>query len=162
VIGGKVGLSSKDRTKALDELLKDITRMQVYVGVPQEKTGRRKPKINNAQLLFVHTNGSPLRGIPARPVIEPAIEAQRNKEAIAGELAAAAKSVLNGQPEEAKKHLDRAGQEGMQAAQDWFEDPRNGWAPNTPATIAAKGSDRPLVDTDQMRKAITYVVRDQG
>ena len=43
----------------------------------------------------------------------------------------------------------------------WFENPQNGWPPNSPRTIRRKGSDQPLVDTGEMRKAITYVVRDK-
>jgi hypothetical protein len=31
--------------------------------------------------------------------------------------------------------------------------------PNKPATIARKGSDRPLIDTAQLLNSITYVVR---
>lgn len=32
--------------------------------------------------------------------------------------------------------------------------------PNAPATIAAKGSDNPLIDTSHMRNSVTYVVRE--
>jgi hypothetical protein len=155
-----VNLKSRDRTQKLVALLKDIQKIEVLVGIPENKAPRKKGAVNNAQLLFIHTNGSPLRNIPKRPVIEPAIEERENKAAIANELGLAAKAVLDGKPSETMTHLNRAGMEGQNAARDWFESPINNWPPNTPETIERKGSDRPLVDTGQMRKAIIYVVKD--
>ncbi len=35
------------------------------------------------------------------------------------------------------------------------------WTPNAPSTIARKGSDKPLIDTGQMRQRIVYVVKDK-
>lgn len=67
---------------------------------------------------------------------------------------------MEGDREGAKRHLELAGMEGQNSARDWFEDPRNGWAPNSPVTIALKGSERPLVDTGELRKSITYVVKE--
>ena len=113
-------------------------------------------KINNAQLMYIHTNGSPARGIPARPVIEPALAA--NKELIGEALNAAADALLAGNAKEAEKAFKSAGQLGANAAKRWFRDPRNGWAENLPSTIKAKGSDRPLIDTGELRRSITYVV----
>lgn len=75
----------------IQDRLKELDRVDVLVGIPARTTPRTKQVINNASLLFIHTHGSPIRGIPARPVIEPAIAASGNKEAISTELAAAAK-----------------------------------------------------------------------
>jgi hypothetical protein len=116
---------------------------------------------NLAHSLYIHSHGSPLWQIPPRPIIEPAIEAKGNIEPIRDELKEAATAVLDGDKAEAVRHLKRAGMTGQNAARGWFTDSRNGWAPNAPSTIKAKGSDRPLIDTAQLRKAITYVV-DQG
>ncbi len=157
-----IKLTVKDRTDRLRKALRDITAVQVYVGITEEKASRKGEPVNNAELMCIHTHGSPLRNIPARPVIEPAIEAEGNKEHIAGEFKEVIKSILDVNPEEARKHLERAGQLGESAARDWFEDPRNGWAPNAPATIARKGSDRPLIDTDALRKSITHIVKDNN
>lgn len=55
--------------------------------------------------------------------------------------------------------LRSAGNLAASYAKKWFTDPRNGWAPNSPRTIALKGSSRPLIDTGAMQEAITYVVR---
>jgi hypothetical protein len=135
-----------------------VKRSQVLIGIPAEKAQRKGDPINSAALLFIHANGSELRHIPARPVLEPAIAA--NSEIISRPMGAAAKDLLNGNADAAEKDLNRAGVVASNAAKRWFTDPRNGWAPNAPETIKRKGSDKPLIDTGQLRKSITWVVRD--
>lgn len=137
--------------------LKRIKASEVLVGIPAPKTQRKGDPINNAALMFIHTNGSELQNIPARPVLEPAIEA--NKDVITPHLEKAAKDVLQKRPEAADRELQLAGTVASNAAKRWFTDPRNGWPPNSPVTVAAKGSDKPLIDTGQLRRAITFVVR---
>lgn len=144
----------------LKELLKRIKQSDVLVGIPAEKTQRRRSPITNASLLFIHTHGSPLKHIPARPVVEPAIAA--NRETIAPHLAAAAKLTLEQKPAMALRELKLAGTVASNATKRWFTDPRNGWAPNAPSTIARKGSDKPLIDSGFLRKSITWVVRKNG
>jgi hypothetical protein len=109
--------------------------------------------------MYIHTNGSPVKNIPPRPVIEPAIETSRP--AIVSELGQAMAAVFAQEPTQARAHLEAAGIVGRNAAIRWFTDPRNGWPPNAPSTIARKGSDRPLIDTGQLRRAITYVVTEK-
>ena len=116
-----------------------------------------KSPITNAELLFIFTNGSPLRGQPARVVIEAAIAAEPTRTLIAKEIAAASTSALDGNMKEMETHLDRAGQIGESASKRWFTNPENGWDPNAPSTIRAKGSETPGIDTGQMRRAITHV-----
>ena len=192
MISGVGKVTTKDNTAKLAALLKDISQMEVYVGVPEEKAGRKAGTVNNAQLVFLHTNGSPLRKIPKRPIIEPAIEADGNKQPIAHELSLAAKAALDGKKGEAKQHLRTAGMIGQNASRAWFTDSRNGWPDNRPLTIARKlakmrgskgkaarlayskgetsftwkdqsyGVNTILVDTGQMKKAIVYVVKGEA
>ena len=107
--------------------------------------------------LYLHSHGSPLWQSPPRPVLEPAIE--HNKDAIAKQLKKVMANALAGQDPTAE--LQKAGLMGQNFARDWFTNPANGWAPNAPATIERKGSDKPLIDTGELRKAITYVVREE-
>lgn len=153
VTASKSGPGLIELAKALDR----IKHSDVLVGIPAEKTQRRKETINNASLLFVHTHGSPLRGIPPRPVLEPAIPA--NKALINPHMAKAAAAMQKGDPNTAERELRLAGTAAANAAKRWFTDPRNNWAPNAPSTIKAKKSDQPLIDTGQLRRAITFVVR---
>jgi len=137
-----------------------VLRQEVLVGIPQATTIRRGDKINNASLLYILTHGSPIRNIPATPVIEPAIVAEGNRQEITAELKTAAKAVLDENPVQAKAALRRAGQAGANAAIRWFKDPRNGWPPNAPSTIRRKGSDSRNIDTGALRKSLTFVVRE--
>ena len=139
--------------------LRDLAARQALVGWPEETGSRDGEPVTNPELAYIHTYGSPARNIPARPILEPAIKAPGNKAPILEELEAGAKAVLDGNLRNGLLHLNRAGQLAADAARLWFVDARNGWAPNAPATIAAKGSDRPLIDTGELRKALTYVVR---
>jgi hypothetical protein len=132
------------------------------VGIPEGNAPRKKGDINNAELLFLFTNGSPLRGTPGRVVIEAAIEAEPTKDLIAKEMAAAATAALDGDEKGMMDHLDRAGTIAESASKRWFTDPRNGWEPNAPSTIRAKGSETPGISTGQMRRAITHIVEAGG
>ena len=142
---------------ALSAALKQIKASEVLVGIPAPKALRRGQSINNASLLFIHTHGSPLKHIPARPVLEPSVEA--NQKLITPHLGAAAKDVFERKPEAADRELRLAGTIAANGAKRWFTDPRNNWAPNAPTTIKAKGSDKPLIDTGALRRSFTYVVR---
>jgi hypothetical protein len=115
--------------------------------------------VTNAELLFIHTKGSQMKGIPPRPVIEPAIEAPDNKKIISRELAGAAKAAGQGDQKGMMKGLKRAAMAGQNASRKWFTDDRNHWAPNKPETIARKGSDKPLIDTGALRASIIGVVK---
>lgn len=151
--GGLAGLTAR---------LSQLTHMAVLVGIPSEKSGREgeSKAINNAELMYIHTHGSPVRNIPPRPVIEPAIEANRTQ--IMAQYSKAAHAAAAGNNSELNSALIRTGLAGQNAARAWFTDPRNGWPLNAPSTIARKGSSRPLIDTGTLRKSITYVVRDDG
>jgi hypothetical protein len=140
--------------------LEKLKNAAVYVGIPQDKNLRTVGEITNAQLLYIHTHGSALRNIPARPVIEPAIAKPENKVRITSELKQAAQSALEGDDQAVHEHLSKAGALGANAAKRQFTDPANGWAPNAPSTIAQKGSDKPLIDTGELRRDITYFVKE--
>jgi hypothetical protein len=155
-----VNVSSSDSLAKMRASLQQLAKKKVYVGVPEDHTARQSGEATNAQLVYLHTNGSPLRGIPARPIIEPALAASDNKQLITKQLGEAARAVLAHKPDQTSQHLNQAGILGSNAAKRWFTDSRNGWAPDAPSTIKRKGSDRPLVDTGQMRRSITFLVED--
>lgn len=160
MVTGKITHTAKNG--GIDGILKSLQTIRlssVYVGIPQEKTQRRGDTINNASLMYIHTHGSPLKNIPARPVIEPAVAA--DKEKISAEYIKAVQAAANGDSANVLKALHRTGIAGQNAARNWFTDPRNNWPPNSPVTIAKKGSSRPLIDTGTLRKSIIYVIRDK-
>lgn len=147
-----------NHTKEIIQNLNYLKKQQVMVGIP-DGGGGREGGISNADLLFIHTNGSPRNGIPARPVIEPAIEYGENKTMIADQLSEAGKAAFDRNRSGIDSALDAAGQLGENASKEWFTNSANGWAANKPATIKRKGSSAPLIDTGSMRGAITHVRR---
>jgi hypothetical protein len=186
----KATITSKDRgvAKAFQNI-KKLDSVDVLVGIPESGAAREGGGMTNAQLAFLnthgvrkssmisemdstgqpygaaydmylHSHGSPAMRIPPRPIIEPAIEAADNKEAISLELKAAGMELLNGHRDGFLNHLKLAGMTAQNAVRAWFTDSRNNWAANAPATVKKKGSDKPLINTGQLRKSITYVVRE--
>ena len=140
--------------------LKELKKSEVYVGIPADKTMRKGDAINNASLLFVLSKGSEIANIPPRPVLEPSVEA--NQKLITPHLAKAAQGVMENDNSKASAELARAGTVASNGAKRWFTDPRNQWPPNAESTIKSKGSDKPMIDTGQMRRSITYVVMQSG
>ncbi|MDQ0202482.1 hypothetical protein [Pectinatus haikarae] len=116
-------------------------------------------KYSKAHSLYIKEHGSPMLNIPPRPVLEPAIESQ--KDIIGKQLAAASTAAIEKNPQAMEEALNKAGMLAESAAKGWFDNPENGWPPNAESTIKKKGSDHPLIDTGEMRKSITYVVRDK-
>lgn len=141
--------------------MKFMKENSVYVGIPQEETTRDEDGITNAELLFIHTNGSPKNNIPARPVIEPAIK--NDKKQLTSMMKKASRLVFEGNKQEAIRQLKLVGMRGQNISRAWFVNPENGWPPNSPGVYRmklAKGSTdpKPLIDTGELRKSITYVV----
>lgn len=146
--------------QAVQKSIKAIKKVEVLVGVPQEETGRKEKGVTNAELLYIHTNGSPSNHIPPRPIIEPAI--QDSKEEIGILLKEAILKALEGDTDGAMAGMEKAGLQGENAAKGWFTNPKNNWAGNAESTIKQKGSSKPLIDTAQLRKSITHVVKKKG
>lgn len=183
--GPSITFARKSGAAALIKRVTGLTKMAAYVGIPAagkrerseqliEMAGKVKSKyrkaklqkaaeldVTNAELLFIFSKGSPLRKQPARPVLEPAVAADGNRQPIARELGDSVKASLKGDHEQAKKKMMRAALAGQNAARGWFTDSRNNWAPNAPSTIKRKGSDRSGIDTGAMRTAIIGVVREE-
>lgn len=111
---------------------------------------------SKAHEMYVHENGSPLWDIPPRPILQPAIE--NSKEQLAELMKLALLDALNGK--NVSVSLMKVGMQGQNAARAWFTDPSNGWAENSKNTIHMKGSDRPLINTGELRKSIIYVIKD--
>lgn len=137
----------------------------LLIGIPQKKTTREDEAITNAELLFIHTNGSPINNVPARPVIEPALE--DDMERLTSMLKDFANEAIEGNFEEAQKQLERTGMRAQNACRNWFTNADNNWPENAPSVRERKikkGSTepRPLIDTGELRKSIIYVVVKDG
>lgn len=154
-VTGQTVTSGLGIEKIKDDMSK-LLKMSVYVGIPEENAPRAGEAVSNAQLAYLHTNGSELQNIPARPFLEPTIKA--NTEKIGKYMKEAGQLIANGDTEGGKLKLEDIGLQIATKTKDYFTDPNNGWAPNSLKTVARKGSDKPLIDTGSLRNSITSVV----
>jgi hypothetical protein len=161
-----------DKTVRLHKAIDYLTSHHVLVGVPADEAPRDEGEnINNAELAYIHEHGAPEVDIPARPFMAPTIKARCGE--IKDELRVAGELALAGKPDAVERQLHRIGLRTSQAIQAYI---RAGIPPPLePATIAkrrirSKGSKYrrkavtasqvvPLIDTAQMLRSITYVVR---
>lgn len=156
---------TKDGFKQMMEGLDWIEKSGVYIGIPEDESSREDEDITNAELLFIHTNGSPINNVPARPVIEPAL--REDSERLSSMLGKAFVYALQGKFEFASEQLKKTGMRGQNVTRAWFTNPKNNWPPNAPSVVRAKlkkGSTnpRPLIDTGELRRSITYVIYERG
>lgn len=150
-----------DQIKRLNDGLKFIRETDVLVGVPQE-TSSREGSISNAELMYIHTNGSPINRIPPRPTIEPAIQEPETRAKLQQLLKDGITQALQGNVQAAESAYKKAGMYAVSAVQKKFTD--GSLAPNAPSTIRRKRkhSTMPLIDTGILRQSITFVVRKKG
>ena len=120
------------------------------------KSGGKSGSLTNVALAFIMTNGSPKKGIPPRPFLEPAIEDSGVRNRIAREMGNAVTRAANGDLGGAMNALNNAGMIGRDAVKDKIGSGVP--PPNKPATIRAKGSGVTLIDTANMQGAVTYVI----
>lgn len=161
----KSGLTTLvDNSKKLLEGLELMSNLRVMVGVPGDETSRdNDAAITNASLLYIHENGAPEVGIPARPTLNPGIRDAKFE--IERRLKMAGTAALEGRPSSVLNQFRAAGMAGASAVKARINS--NTPPPLKPGTLAARrrrGVQRTntLVDTGQMRNAVTYVVRNKG
>lgn len=153
----------RDDVASLMKAVKSLTKTDILVGVPSEETERDDgAQINNATLAYIHENGSPAAGIPARPFLAPGIEAAKEK--ITDRLQRAAKAALSNDTGSANVQLNSAGLIAQNSVRGLIN---SGIAPALEASTLASRRRRgrtgtvPLIDTGQLRNSITYVVREK-
>lgn len=138
----EIGVFSEDveRQKDADKKTKDVIRLGV----------------NNAELMYIHENGSPINRIPARPVLQMTIN-QAKKEwlenAIMRAINAYVRSGFN--IKEYEKELERLCMKMEKYARDiiYLNDGR--LAPNAPSVAKRKNGNHPLFDTGQLARSIS-------
>lgn len=178
---------TKDLSQDILQSLNDLSKKTVCIGIP-DSTEHENSELSNAQILYLNTNGvrdkemigamqhnldsgmeytkahelyihehgSALYRIPPRPVIEPAID--NGKEQIAELMKEVVDTAMEGK--NVTPALEEVGLQGQNIARDWFTNPENHWPANAESTVKAKNSDKPLINTTEMRKAITYTIKD--
>lgn len=146
--------------------IKQLADDRVLVGIPSTEAERNPDPAdgavspyNNAQLGYLHENGSPVANIPARPFLIPGVEEAKPK--YTRRLKAAAGAALDGDEQRVDRNLHAAGLETQAAVRGRItEGPFVPLAESTLARRRARGrtGEKPLIDTGQLRNSINYVV----
>jgi hypothetical protein len=99
-------ITIKDRVKGILDSLRGLTKSQVLVGIPEDKSAR-DGEITNAALGYIHEFGAPAANIPARPHLIPGV--RKSAPQYLPHLRKAAESALEGDPQKMQHSLMRAG-----------------------------------------------------
>ena len=143
--------------KVEDFLQEELTKTRligqflIEIGVVAGKDKRTiKVGLNNAELMFIHENGSAVNNIPARPVLEMTLQ-YASKELINPFL----DRCLDMSEQQITSELKKICLKMQNYARDiiYLNDGR--LAPNAPSVAKAKGGNHPLFDTGQLARSIT-------
>lgn len=139
---------------------------KVRVGVIGEKAAlthkedESKEPMTNAQIAAVQEFGKKSNPkIPARSFIGMPIKLHLNdflKQKQATSKKAMEKAIKDGKIQIFAKNVGTVAEECIQEA--FTTRGFGNWKPNAPATIAAKGSDSPLIDTSELRRSVSSEV----
>ena len=140
--------------KGFLERFKEIGKPKVYIGVPASKNEMREGGINMATLLAIHVLGAPSRGIPQRDPLRPPLIA--NAQRYSDLLALGLKNALS-DGTDPKLVYEKIGIVATNDVYDYFV--TGNFKPLNQKTIDRKGSSKPLIDSEDLRGAISYEVR---
>mgnify|MGYP000314114893 CR=1 FL=1 len=153
----KSGLTITEDKNDLPRVIADLTVLRhadVSIGWPGEgpKNNRREGDATNAEIAAAHEFGTD--SIDRRPFLAPAID--KNRDDLIAVQGEALGRVIDGtlSPEDAMALVGEAGVAAVKAEIVGGQHP----PALKPATIRAKGSSKPLVDTGQMLNSCTYQV----
>lgn len=135
---------------------KFLGQYQIQVGVFSSKTKRKETYnvgLTNAELMFIHENGSPLHHLPERPVLDMTIKYGQSllPSTIQKAIDAYSASGENG----AKKEFDKLCLRMENYARDIIYSNDGRLAPNAPSVAERKKGNHPLFDTGQLARSIT-------
>lgn len=167
----------KDKVLNVSKAMRALTMHSVLVGIPGDKARNDDDgDLTNAQIGFIQENGSPANNLPARPFLTPGIRAVQPK--IVQQLHDAGEAALAGNVSGVLNSLERAGIIAQNSVRAQFTD--NDWAALAESTLnrrpviqrddegkptkygksrQERGAVNPLIDSSQLRKSVTYVVK---
>lgn len=139
-------------------LFESLPTYVIEIGVVSGKSKRKqkvKVGITNAELMFIHENGSPIKNIPARPVLKMTID-YASKELIDKSLNKAIDAYLKtNKIEDFEKPLKQMCMRMQNYAREIIYSNDGRLAPNSPRVAAGKGGNHPLFNTGQLARSIT-------
>lgn len=162
-------VTTKDNVESIVASVRSLTQREILVGIPQGSPPRRPEPgepgepLDNATIGYIMETGSPAANIPARPFLVPGVRAAQDR--AAARLSKAAVAALEERQDVVQVSMDAAGLIAQTSVQAYITDGPH--LPLAPATLRRRKSrkpprmgERPLVDTGQLRRSISYVIRD--
>lgn len=147
----------KDIDRGWKKIRKEVNRtprkMEIIVGIQGSEAGQDNGGLTNAVLGTIHEFGAPSAGIEQRAFLRGTIEREGKKYQKLTLAAASRLSIGQG----LRKQLEVIGLVVVADIKKTFNQ-SIGLAPLKAATIAAKGSSKPLIDIGTLRDSITSVV----
>ena len=136
--------------------IKKLKKLQVRVGYQQgndfyDEDGKKVDVLDVAMFNELGTSTT-----PSRPFMRDSVDDNMDK--ITSFCKSQLKGIANGSSN-AEQALKAIGAMQVGLVQKTIKD--GDFAPNAPSTIALKGSDKPLIDTGQMRQSVHYVISDK-
>lgn len=164
----KNGLTVRaDNAAAVLGSLRQLSGMDVLVGIPEDKAAREGSPVSNAELGYLHSTGATVEidgetvTLPPRPFLEMGIE--DSKPRTTAHLKAAATAALEGKTERALQNLESAGQIARDAAKAVIGagDRLDPLSEKTLERRRAEGipGEKPLYAHGYLLRSINYVVR---
>lgn len=147
--------------KAFEKAMKDLGPYYVEIGVisGKSKNSRKetaKMGVTNADLMFIHENGSHVNNIPKRPVLQMTIDYAKKELLPEYIYKACSNYISSGFKREAfEKPLKQMCIKMEGYARDIIYSNDGRLTPNAPSTIRKKGDNHPLFDTGQLARSIT-------
>lgn len=149
--------------KGLEDLQKQLGNTYVArVGILGSNAVRKQndTPLNNAEIGLIQMFGSYSNNIPPRDFLLMPME-RKHRELVQAMRSPAVKSAM--EKGDYKKVFQILGEEAEKIIHEAFDTSGFGtWPANAPATIAAKGSSKPLIDTRQLERAISSEVVKKG
>lgn len=168
---------TKDKTKQVLSAITKVPQMQVLVGYPSDDEqhqgippagknardpdpGEKAPDMTNAAIAYIMENGAPEVNIPARPTLVPGVDAVKAK--VISYWKQAAQAALAGKTQTIDKILHAIGLTAQASVRDQITNGQH--EPLAMSTLAnrlrrGRTGTKPLLDTAQMRNAVSYVIR---
>lgn len=145
-----------DIATQLTKIFDAIPQYVIQIGVFSTKTKRKTTYsvgITNAELMFIHENGSPLHHLPARPVLKMTIE--YGNTLIKSVMQKALKAYVEVGEQGLEKELNKLCIKMENYAREIIYSNDGRLAPNAPSVAARKKGNHPLFDTGQLARSIT-------
>ena len=151
--------TTEDKLPDIIKAIHDLVGVRVQVGVPSTKTDRDDGPLTNADLAYIHEFGAPAANIPARPFLVPGIEEGEDK--IVKQMERATKAALRAKPAEVDQALHGVGLVAQNNVKLKINNgPFEALSEVTLKYRMARGrtGTKPLIDTGQLRNAISYAI----